>query len=209
MEYEQEYGSLMESHGHSCPELALGLRMAVAVRYHLPNASSAAVRGLAESVGCLVDGIQSATGATVGSGRLVLENNGKLAATFWVPQGGHGLRLQAKPGGAAFPEQAIWDDVESLRAGQDLDDSAQDRMGKVVAAILDAEPQDLLVFEEVAAPQPEALRIGRFDNCMDCNEPTWYVRLFNHNGHKMCGPCHLASHGGHLPAVHPKDPVLD
>ena len=83
-------------HGHACPGLAMGCRMAV---------DAAALLGvdercgdeegvcIAETDACGLDAIQAVWGCTMGKGNLLLKPRGKQAFTFYRRGAPEGLRL--------------------------------------------------------------------------------------------------------------------
>ncbi len=84
-------------HNHLCPRQVLGVRLGLlAVKtFGLTAAANPGKRLLAilESDGCFADGVEVATGCTVGHRTLRLEDYGKVAATFIDTSNGRALRL--------------------------------------------------------------------------------------------------------------------
>ncbi len=73
-------------HGHYQPYIALGIRMGElaltllkAKRHELYITSET---GLKPTYSCMTDGLQLATGSTIGNGKLKVDEKGTLAATF-------------------------------------------------------------------------------------------------------------------------------
>ncbi len=87
-------------HDHLCPRQVLGVRMGLAglaaVGLEAPMPHKAAVVIL-ETDGCFADGIEVATGATVGHRTLRVNDLGKIAATFANVQTGRTVRLAPRP----------------------------------------------------------------------------------------------------------------
>ena len=87
-------------HTHLCPRQVLGVRMALAGLSALGlQAPLTKPTGLVivESDGCFVDGIEVASGATIGHRTLRLQDFGKIAATFVDARSGRALRISAQP----------------------------------------------------------------------------------------------------------------
>lgn len=87
------------SHGHRCPGLTLGVRMAAYASELLGIALDPAPRDLVvqvETARCATDAIAAMTGCTTGSRRLRVAEYGKLAATFSID--GRAVRLAARAG---------------------------------------------------------------------------------------------------------------
>ncbi len=72
-------------HNHLCPRQVLGVRIGLAGAHALgvevPQ-SKKRLLTIVESDGCFVDGLEAATGCTVGHRTLRVEDYGKIAATF-------------------------------------------------------------------------------------------------------------------------------
>lgn len=83
-------------HDHLCPRQVLGVRMGLAglaaIRLDAPMPHKAALVIL-ETDGCFADGIEVATGATVGHRTLRIRDFGKIAAVFANVQTGQAVRL--------------------------------------------------------------------------------------------------------------------
>ncbi len=87
-------------HDHLCPRQVLGARMGMAGLAALdlePPITKRSGLVLVETDGCFVDGIEAATGATVGHRTLRVSDYGKIAATFVSVATGRALRLSPRP----------------------------------------------------------------------------------------------------------------
>ena len=84
-------------HNHLCPRQILGVRIGLLASqiFGTPPGENPGKRLLAfvESDGCFSDGIEVATGCTLGHRRLRLEDFGKIAATFVDTQTNHAVRI--------------------------------------------------------------------------------------------------------------------
>ncbi|MCY0880935.1 MAG: FmdE family protein [Firmicutes bacterium] len=108
-------------HGHKCPAMPQGLRAAHAAMDILGVQRA---RGGGELIaivetgyhhfsGCFVDGVQFATGCTIGKGNLIQQPLGKFALTLLVPSTRHAVRVSAK---ASRMTQCLKLDFFKLRA---------------------------------------------------------------------------------------------
>jgi formylmethanofuran dehydrogenase subunit E len=87
-------------HSHLCPRQVLGVRMGLAGAALLGLESPRRDKRLlviVETDGCFVSGIEAATGAAVGHRTLIVEDYGKIAATFVDTLTGQALRLAPRP----------------------------------------------------------------------------------------------------------------
>ena len=90
-----------DRHSHLCPRQVLGVRIGLAGMAALGlEAPISKQSGLVivETDGCFVDGIEVATGATVGHRTLRLGDYGKIAATFVSATSGQAVRLWPRTG---------------------------------------------------------------------------------------------------------------
>jgi formylmethanofuran dehydrogenase subunit E len=83
-------------HSHLCPRQVLGVRMGLAggeaLGMQLPHRDKGLLI-IIETDGCFADGIEAATGCTLGHRTLRVEDYGKVAATFIQVNSGHAVRL--------------------------------------------------------------------------------------------------------------------
>jgi len=88
-------------HDHLCPRQVLGVRMGLAglaaIGLEAPMPHKAALV-IIETDGCFADGIEVATGATVGHRMLRVKDFGKIAAIFANIQTGQAVRLAPQLG---------------------------------------------------------------------------------------------------------------
>ncbi|MDF1536556.1 MAG: FmdE family protein [bacterium] len=99
---EEEIGLILRVHGHLCPMVLLGAR--VAKRAMLTNAEQGSLGGdkrlfgFFRGFGCAVDGIQLFTGCTWGNGNLVLLR-GRNSSLILTEEGkGTGIEVSPLPG---------------------------------------------------------------------------------------------------------------
>ncbi|MCL2298148.1 MAG: FmdE family protein [Proteobacteria bacterium] len=89
-------------HGHRCPGLAIGVRMALDYKERIglrERAGDEEIVAVTETDSCSVDGIQSVLGCTAGKGNLRICRRGKHVFTFFQRSGGEGLRYSWKSAG--------------------------------------------------------------------------------------------------------------
>jgi formylmethanofuran dehydrogenase subunit E len=89
-----------ERHSHLCPRQVLGVRIGMAGAHWLgldvPRQDKRLLV-IIETDGCFTDGIEVATGVTVGQRRLRIEDYGKVAATFVDTLTGQAVRIFPHP----------------------------------------------------------------------------------------------------------------
>ena len=98
-ERERLWQEAVNFHGHSCPGLAIGVRVALDCREEIGLSSKAEDEetvAIVETDACGVDGIQVILGCTAGKGNLWLRRRGKHVFTIYRRSTGHGLRYAWK-----------------------------------------------------------------------------------------------------------------
>jgi formylmethanofuran dehydrogenase subunit E len=84
----------VDFHGHSCPGLAIGVRIALDYLEDLKieRAGDEELAAVAETDACAVDGLQAILGCTAGKGNLWLRRRGKHVFTIYQRASGQGRR---------------------------------------------------------------------------------------------------------------------
>jgi formylmethanofuran dehydrogenase subunit E len=186
--------------------MTVGLRAAeFAVARLGRNGPDNELMATAETISCAVDAIQLITGCTFGKRNLVHLDNGKNAYSFWRRSDGAGIRVTARPGSDAYRTEELWQLSEKVEDGS-ASAEEQNRFAELQAAriqrILSAPVEDILIVEELSGQVPERGKLAPTAECEGCAEQTSTVILHFHRGRMLCPPCHLAAHGGSLPAGH-------
>lgn len=87
----------IDFHGHNCPGLAIGIRVAELCLKEFGHNSQTPIVGVCETDMCGVDAIQFLTGCSVGKGNLLFKDYGKNAFTFFRRSDGKGFRALLNP----------------------------------------------------------------------------------------------------------------
>jgi formylmethanofuran dehydrogenase subunit E len=177
-------------HAHLCPRQVLGVRIGLlaARMFGTPPGENPEKRLLAivESDGCFSDGIEVATGCTLGHRRLRLEDYGKIAATFVDTTTGHAVRIAPRSDLRRYASDCLPQEtrhyIAQLHAYQILPDN------------------ELFVTQEVALNIPAEQIISRPGirvTCSQCGEEIINERELNLAGVTLCRFC--AGKGYYLP----------
>jgi len=168
-------------HSHLCPRQVLGVRMGLAglaaIGLDSPMPHKAALVFI-ESDGCFADGIEVATGATVGHRTLRVVDNGKIAATFANVETGLSIRLTPHP------------DVR-LRAREYAPEIKKKYYAQLKGYQVMPETE-LFTFQDVVlAPALEEIisRPGLRSKCVQCGEEIINERQVIMNGKSLCRTC--------------------
>src|SRR5574340_197535 len=93
--FDDDLRDTIQFHGHLCPGLALGYRVAKAALRELDaeRPGDEELVAVVENDSCAVDAIQFITGCTFGKGNLVFRDYGKHVYTFYNRRTGVGVRI--------------------------------------------------------------------------------------------------------------------
>src|SRR3990172_2565755 len=152
----------IQFHGHLCPGLALGYRVAKAALRELKadRPRDEELVAIVENDTCAVDAVQFITGCTFGKGNLVFRDYGKHVYTFFNRRTGQGIRISEDYRGfendQRFPELKKRQD-----AGEDVSRAMREYKMDKSAAILRADEKEILTIEQLSAQPPREAKIRR------------------------------------------------
>lgn len=186
------FEAVVDFHGHACPGLALGYRVAQAAMQRLRSGRSEDEEFVAvvENDACGVDAVQFVCGCTFGKGNLVFRDYGKQAYTFYNRQTGKGIRLYAEPGTMDTP-----DDSEFAELGRNSTRTAEDEkrfrriMDRRIQRILTMPEEDFLTVGDPQEPMPTKARIFNSGRCSACGERVMETRLAPVGDRSLCMSC--------------------
>ncbi len=191
--HEQDNRELRETiqfHGHLCPGLVLGYRVAKAALRELgaERPEDEELVAVVENDSCAVDAIQFVTGCTFGKGNLLFRDYGKHAYTFYNRGTGRGIRISEDFRG--FEHDSRYAELKKRQdAGEDVSREMQEFRMEKVASILKADDKDFLTVSEVTAPPPAVAKIRASVRCSSCGERFMESRGRVKNGKLVCIPC--------------------
>ena len=185
---EEDFKKAAEFHGHVCPGLAMGYRVARYVKAHYPRSEDEELVCIAENKSCSVDAVQSLLGCTAGKGNLVLVDNGKQAFTFYSRDQGKALRIYFK--GDVF---AGMDALRQKMAAGTLTPAEKKEMeglrSRIIEQILTGKDEDLLDVREAEIPAPDKARIYPSLVCQECGERFMEIMGRTAEGKVLCKGC--------------------
>jgi formylmethanofuran dehydrogenase subunit E len=165
------YQDIIAFHGHSCPGLAMGYRMALAGLAALAamRSEDEEIVAIVENNACGVDALQSLSGCTFGKGNLIFRDYGKQVYTLYNRNRRKGIRV-------AFNYRNL---PENIRADRD----------RFTDWILSAPDDRIVEIREVEMKEPEPARIFKSVPCDLCGENVMETRTREVNGQTVCIPC--------------------
>ena len=185
---DDDFKEAAEFHGHICPGIAIGYRIAKYVKEHYPRSQDEEMVCIAENKSCSVDAIQSMLGCTAGKGNLLFKDYGKQAFTFYSRDKNKALRIYFRSG--------ILEGMDELRqkmARGGMGPEDRERMAafrsQATEKVLSARDEDILTVEEVDIPAPEKARIYPSLKCEECGEEFMEILGRTAGGKVLCKGC--------------------
>jgi formylmethanofuran dehydrogenase subunit E len=185
---------LVAFHGHFCPGLATGVRVAEAALSALgERADDEELVAVVETNNCAVDAIQFLVGCTYGKGNLIHRDHGKNVFTLARRSDGRAVRIATRPGAgrALTPEQERL--VARVRAGEATAQERQqyqalwDARGR---AVLDMPLEELLEVETLEGyVLPDRAVIEPSVTCDGCGALVMASRLTTIGAERFCATC--------------------
>ncbi len=191
------FEDVIRFHGHACPGLALGYRVAeLALRELGERARDEELVAVVENNSCAVDAIQVMTGCTFGKGNLIFKDYGKQVYTFIKRSTGEALRLSVRwtPPPETDQERQMWKRYAEGDRSEEVLKTVHDRKTRKMKSILDAEDDELIEMRWTRVEVPEEARIYPSINCAVCGEKVMEPRARVKDGRIVCIPC--AEDGG-------------
>ena len=190
----KDFEEVIRFHGHSCPGLAFGYRVALAALRETgmeePSEDEELV-AVVENDSCAVDAIQVLTGCTFGKGNLIFQDYGKQAYTFVKRPSGEAVRISVDftPPEETAEEKELWKRYARGDRSEAVVKAVHDRKARKTKAILEAPESGLLRITKVTVPLPPEARIYPSITCAVCGEKVAEPRARVRNGKVVCIPC--------------------
>ena len=166
-------------HGHLCPGLAIGYRVAKAALEHLAaeRAEDEELVAIVENDSCAAGAVQVLTGCKFGKGNFFFRDYGRHVYTFLLRPTGKGVRVRVLPRPAEEDEAGEADVARARR----------------IEHLLAAVEEEILAVEHVTESLPERATIHESAPCEVCGQPTMVTRLRDVGGRRLCIPCAKAA----------------
>jgi formylmethanofuran dehydrogenase subunit E len=190
----KDFSEVVAFHGHSCPGLALGYRVArEALREMAMEGISEdeEVVAIVENDSCAVDAIQVVTGCTFGKGNLIFRDHGKQVYSFMKRPSSEAVRIAIDftPPPETDEEKEIWRRYARGDRSEDVLRAVHNRKKKKTEAILADSASNLLTITKVNLLLPPEARIYQSVTCEKCGEKVAEPRARVKEGKIVCIPC--------------------
>ncbi|MEJ2313422.1 MAG: FmdE family protein [Nitrospirota bacterium] len=181
-----------EFHGHVCPGLAIGYRVARFAMGKLgPKAEDEELVAVVENDSCAVDAVQVLTGCTFGKGNLIHRDYGKQVYTFMKRPSGEALRVSVEwvTPEETEEEKEAWERYMKGDRSEDVLTVVHRRKSRKIEAIMNASDEDLFAVSWPEVELPPEARIYRSVRCELCGEKVMEPRARLREGKTVCIPC--------------------
>jgi formylmethanofuran dehydrogenase subunit E len=183
---------VLEFHGHMCPGLAIGYRVAqLALKELGPRAADEELVAVVENDSCAVDAVQVMTGCTFGKGNLIFRDYGKQVYTFIKRPLGDALRVSVEwvaPEETEEEKEAWAKYMKGDRSGDTLS-VVHKRKSRKIEAVLNADEDELFKVTREKVELPPEARIFPSVRCGLCGEKVMEPRTRVKDGKTVCIPC--------------------
>jgi formylmethanofuran dehydrogenase subunit E len=166
------YEEIIQFHGHECPGLAMGYKMATAAMEALESlrAEDEDLVAIVENDACGVDALQCVTGCTFGKGNLLFCDYGKQVYTVYCRTTRSGVRVHFH--------------------GNGIPDGLQEDRSALTKWILSASNDRILSVKPISISEPEPAKIRDSIPCAYCGESVMESRIQLLNKKPACIPCY-------------------
>ncbi len=187
---DEDLRETIQFHGHLCPGLALGYRVAKAALRELKadRPHDEELVAIVENDSCAADAVQFVTGCTFGKGNLVFRDYGKHVYTVFNRRTSQGVRISEDYRGFEG-DQRFAEMKKRQEAGEDVSRERQAYLMEKAAAILKADEEDLFTVQPLSSIPPEEAKIRRSLRCAKCGEKFMESRGRVKDGVIVCIPC--------------------
>lgn len=186
---DDDFKEAVKFHGHICPGLAIGYRVAKYAKEHYPRSEDEELVAIAENKSCSVDAIQALLGCTFGKGNLVCNDFGKQVFTIYSREKGKALRIYFKGEvleGMDRLRQKAAEGTLSTEEKRDLEAMRE----KLIQKILRAPDDEILSVTEISIPAPEKARVYPSLKCQQCGEAFMEIMGRTAGGKVVCQECY-------------------
>ena len=187
-----DFDDTVKFHGHACPGLAIGYRVATFALEELGlRARDEELVAIVENNSCAVDAIQFICGCTFGKGNLIFKDFGKHVYTFIRRPHPEALRIAVKwEPPADDPEtEAMWKKYSEGDRSPEVSTVVQDRKTRRMKDVLEKAASELFDVKRIIPEMPEPARIFQSIVCSSCGEKVMETRTRDVGGKVVCIPC--------------------
>lgn len=190
---ESDWERALNFHGHICPGLATGYRVAQAAlaRLRADRSEDEELVAIVENDSCAVDAVQVLLGCTFGKGNLVFRDYGKQVYTIGSRESGRAVRIAVRDRKRDV-DPSYTDLMNKVMAGtagpEEMETYRQKREDRILA-ILEMPEDELLDIRDVQLELPPRARVFNSVICSVCGERVMEPRARVRDGKPVCIEC--------------------
>ena len=180
-------------HGHLCPGLVYGYRVAQTAMalLGLHRSHDEEVVAISENDSCAVDALQVVLGTSAGKGNLIVKDYGKNAYTILNRTTGKAYRF-ARKATYRYQGDAAREFAALEKAVADGTATEQQKMRQKLLKSIDllSKPfEEVFTTEAVDAAMPAYAPLAPSQACARCGEMTMATKMVAVGGQNLCRPC--------------------
>ena len=184
----------IEFHGHICPGLIYGYRVAKEAMklMNIGHSVDEEVVAICENDSCAVDALQVMLGTVAGKGNLIIKNFGKNAYTVLSRSKGQAYRFSRKTRYDYTGEsKSEFDRLEAAVAANIASEDDRRELKRLkIADILERPFEEIFTIIEVPFDEPLYAPLAPSEPCAICGEMTMATKMMKLNdGRQVCIPC--------------------
>jgi formylmethanofuran dehydrogenase subunit E len=170
-DYILQYEDIIDFHGHSCPGLAVGYRLAVAAMDALDvvRSDDEELIAVVESDACGVDALQCVSGCTFGKGNLIFRDYGKHAYSLFSRVKQQGVRV--------------------VFHGKGIPAELREDRPRYAARIITEQQDAILSVIRIPYEELQGARVRKSVECSRCGENVMESRVRETVNGPICIPC--------------------
>ena len=188
----------VQFHGHVCPGLLMGVRVAEFAQKHLGvnQDIDEELVAVVETNSCGVDAIQSILGCTFGKGNLIFKDYGKNVYTIASREKKHAVRIAQKYRDIKSPESIRYRELNSLdHLTDDQEAEREDLLAIIFENTMSAPFEELFDWQDIDCVFPEKAQIHATVQCTVCGEGVMDSKANESAEGLICKACLLAKEG--------------
>ncbi|MCL5982480.1 MAG: FmdE family protein [Firmicutes bacterium] len=183
----------VEFHGHVCPGLAIGYKVAELALANLQEdrADDEEIIAIVENDACGIDAIMVMTGCTLGKGNLILKETGKQVYTFGSRNSKNAIRISVNGNILQrSPEMRELQDKVMAGNATPSERTECDRLREqMMDKILKMPAEQFATLKKVDFAVPGKASLFSSVQCASCGEYAMEPRTRNQNGNIVCLDC--------------------
>lgn len=181
----------IQFHGHICPGLLMGVRVAEFARQHLGinRDQDEELLAIVETDSCGVDALQAILGCTFGKGNLIFKDYGKSVYTIATRDSGRAVRIAQRQAASGSANSRY----RELKARVQLSPEEQAEMEMLLQDVFEylmtCPFDDLFNWQDIDIDLPPLARIHNTVICACCGEGVMETRAIRSAQGLLCQPC--------------------